>query len=134
MITDLDFADDIGLVSDTAEKGRKLLLAVERECRKVGLQLNAKKTKVMAFNTDDAAVSTKDGTVLEVVDDFKYLGAYIGSTEKELKLRRALAWSALHSMKKVWRSNLSDNLKRRLFVATVESILLYGTEAWTLTA
>ena len=27
-----------------------------------------KKTKVVAFNTDDAAVSTKDGTVLKVVD------------------------------------------------------------------
>ena len=44
MITDLDFADDIELVSDTAEKGRKLLLAVEGEFGKVGLQLNARKT------------------------------------------------------------------------------------------
>ena len=37
MITDLDYADDISLVSDTAEKGRKLLLAVEMERRKIGL-------------------------------------------------------------------------------------------------
>ena len=28
---------------------------------------------------------------------------------------------------------MSDQLKRRLFVATVESVLLYGSEAWTLT-
>ena len=27
---------------------------------------------------------------------------------------------------------MSDQLKRRLFVATVESVLLYGSEAWTL--
>ena len=38
--------------------------------------------KVMAFNTDDAVVSTKDGTVLEVVEDFKYLGTYIGSNRE----------------------------------------------------
>ena len=37
-------------------------------------------------------------------------------------------------MRKVWRSNLRDDLKRRLFIATVESVLLYGAEAWTLTA
>ena len=37
MITDLDYADDIALVSDAAEKGRDLLLAVEMECRKIGL-------------------------------------------------------------------------------------------------
>jgi len=37
-------------------------------------------------------------------------------------------------MKKVWKSKLSDDLKRRLFVATVESVLLYGAETWTLTA
>ena len=28
---------------------------------------------------------------------------------------------------------MNDNLKRRLFVTTVESVLLYGCEAWTLT-
>ena len=36
-------------------------------------------------------------------------------------------------MKKVWKSGMSDNLKRRLFVTTVESVLLYGCEAWSLT-
>ena len=29
---------------------------------------------------------------------------------------------------------LKDEIKRRLFVATVESVLLYGAETWTLTA
>ena len=49
MVTDLDYADDIALISDTAEKGRALLL--EKECRKIGLKLNVKKTKVMSVNT-----------------------------------------------------------------------------------
>ena len=37
-------------------------------------------------------------------------------------------------MKKIWKSGLSPQLKRRVFVASLESVLLYGCEAWTLTA
>ena len=133
MITDLDFADDIALMSDTVQEARDLLLAVESECKKMGLQLNTKKTKVMAYNIDDTNISTLDGTVLEVKTDFKYLGSWIASTEQDMKIRRALTWNALHRMGKVWKSGLGDDLKRRLFVATVESVLLYGAEAWTLT-
>ena len=33
-------------------------------------------------------------------------------------------------MDKVWKSNLNPELKKRFFVATVESILLYGCESW----
>ena len=33
----------------------------------------------------------------------------------------------------VWSSKLSRSLKVRLFLATVESVLLYGAETWTLT-
>ena len=133
MITDLDFADDIGLICDTAAKARELLLTVEAERGKIGLKLNAKKTKVMAFNTADTMVNTGDGTTLEVVEDFKYLGSYVASTDKELKVRSVLVWSALYAMKKVWTSDLRDDLKRRLFVSTVESVLLYRAETWTLT-
>ena len=35
-------------------------------------------------------------------------------------------------MEKTWKSNLSPGVKKRFFVATVESILLYGCEAWAL--
>ena len=133
-ITDLDFADDIALISDTTEKARELLLAVERECKKIGMQLNAKKTKVMAYNINDTTITTLDGTVLDVKDDFKYLGAWIASTDQDIRIRRALAWNALHNMRKVWKSQLKDDIKRRLFVSTIESVLLYGAETWTLTA
>lgn len=133
MVTDYDFADDIALISDTAERARLLLLSVERECKKIGLQLNAKKTKVMALNTEDKKVCTGDGTALENVEGFKYLGAHLESSENDIRVRKALAWKALHSMRRLWRSDLGDDLKRRLFVATVESVLLYGAETWTLT-
>ena len=86
----------------------------------------------MAENVDQPVVTTLDGTQLEVVKDFQYLGAWIASTKHDIEIRRARAWKALHSMKKVWQSSMQDDLKRRLFVATVESVLTYGCEACAL--
>ena len=36
-------------------------------------------------------------------------------------------------MKKIWTSSMRKQLKVRLFRATVESILFYGSETWTIT-
>ena len=44
-LTDLDFADDICLLCNQIQQARKLLSRVEKECDKVGLGLNAKKTE-----------------------------------------------------------------------------------------
>ena len=49
------------LISDTMEKAVALLLAVERECARLELHLNTRKTKVMAFNTGDTSVTKRDG-------------------------------------------------------------------------
>ena len=35
-------------------------------------------------------------------------------------------------MKDIWKSKLSKSLKIRLFIAACESVLLYGSETWTL--
>ena len=43
-LTDLDFADDIALLSDKIEQAQITLPRVQRECQKVGLTLSAKKT------------------------------------------------------------------------------------------
>ena len=108
---------------------------MEQEYRKVGLKLNAKKTEVVAFNTSEVVnIQTVDGSILAVKDDFKYMGSYISSTENDIKIRKEQAWQALHRLKKIWQSSMVDSLKRQLFVATVESILLFGSEAWTLTS
>ena len=53
VLADLDFANDIALLSDEIAQAQELLLTVEKECKKVGLVLNAKKTKSVAYNIDD---------------------------------------------------------------------------------
>jgi hypothetical protein len=133
-VTDLDFADDIAIISDTSTQARELLERVESAALRVGLHINAKKTKCMVYNHQDKIdVRTKDGTSLEVVEDFKYLGAWMQSSEKDIKTRKAQAWQACNKLNKIWKSNLSRVLKIKLFLATVESVLLYGCETWTMT-
>ena len=50
-----------------------------------------------------------------------------------MKVRKALAWKACNKMQALWKSNLSATTNIRFFRAAVESILLYGSEGWTLT-
>ena len=50
-----------------------------------------------------------------------------------MKIRIAKARTALNKMDTMWKSVLSGNLKRGFFHATVESVLMYGASAWSLT-
>lgn len=134
VLADLDFADDIALLSDDIKNAQELLLRVETECGKVGLGLNGPKTKYLAYNTEaQPPLRTRAGTVLEQKDDFKYLGSWVDESRKDIAVRKALAWRALNDMSKIWKSSMNPGLKKRFFVATVESILLYGCESWALT-
>ena len=85
-------------------------------------------------NTDNTnKIKSLNGNEINKVNDFKYLGSYISSTEKDLDIRLAKSWSALNAMNKIWKSNLKDKLKRNFFRATVESVLVYGSTTWTMT-
>ena len=133
-IADLDFADDIALLSDAIQQAQELLTRVESECKKVGLGLNGPKTKALTYNIDNPPqLCTRDGTKLEYKDDFKYLGSWVDSSEKDISVRKALAWKALNGMSKIWKSDMAPDLKKRFFISTVESILLYGCESWAMT-
>ncbi|KAI8477689.1 Exportin-5 [Branchiostoma belcheri] len=134
VVTDLDFADDIALLSVELHQAQQLLRNVETSVARVGLQMNAGKTKFMAFNQQSpVCLKTTDGSTLEKVEDFKYLGSHMESTAKDINSRKAAAWRACNKMDKIWKSDLSSKLKTRLFLSTVESVLLYGCEAWTVT-
>ena len=134
LITDTDFADDIALISEGIQEAQEMLTRVETETLKIGLHLNEKKTKAMIFNQDyTTPIKSKSGKDIKAVENFKYLGGWMLSTDKDFEIRKALAWTACHKLSKIWKSNIKKKLKERLFLSTVESILLYGSETWTLT-
>ena len=78
-------------------------------------------------------ISTLDGTPLKLIDKFTYLGSSVASTEKDIDTRLTKAWTAINRLSIIWKSDLTDKMKRSFFQAAVTSILLYGCTTWTLT-
>ena len=78
-------------------------------------------------------ISPLDGTPLKLVDKFTYLGSSVASTEKDIDARLTIAWTAINRLSIIWKSYLTDKMKRSIFQAAVTSILLYGCTTWTLT-
>ena len=52
---------------------------------------------------------------------------------EDIKTRLAKAWTAINRLSIIWKSDLTDKMKRSFFQAAVTSILLYGCTTWTLT-
>ena len=57
----------------------------------------------------------------------------VSSTEKDIDTRLTKAWTAIDRLSIIWKSDLTDKMKRSFFQAVVVSILLYGCTTWTLT-
>ena len=66
------------------------------------------------------------------VSDFQYHGAWISNSKKYMGVRIAKAWSVSNKMDNIWKSNLSREIKVTFYRATIESVLMYGSETWTL--
>ena len=47
-------------------------------------------------------------------------------------MRLTKAWTAIDKLSVIWKSDLTDKMKRSFFQAAVVSILLYGCTAWML--
>ena len=114
------------------QPSRKTTVSLERAAAGIGLYVNAHKTEYMCYDpTGD--ISTLDGTPLKLVDKFTYLGSSVASTEKDINTRLTKAWTAINRLSIIWKSDLTDKMKRSFFQAAVASILLYGCTTWTLT-
>ena len=78
-------------------------------------------------------IFTLEGTSLKLVNKFTYLGSSVSSTEKDSDTRLTKPWTAIDKLSIIWKSDLTDKIKRSFFQAAVVSILLYGYTTCTLT-
>ena len=131
-ITDNNFADDIALLANTPNQAETLLHSFGRAAAGIALHVNAHKTEYMCYNeTDD--ISTLDGTSLKLVDKFTCLGSNVSSTKKDIDTQLTKALTAIDRLPIIWKSDLTDKMKRSFFQAAVVSILLYRCTTWTWT-
>ena len=136
-LDDLDFADDLALLSHSHEQMQEKTDLLNLVSAQTGLNINMNKTKIMKANTKSKNVVTVDGKPLEETDCFTYLGSKInktGGTEEDTKARIQKARVAFLMLSKIWKSKLIKlKTKMRIFNSSVKSVLLYSSETWRIT-
>lgn len=133
-LEDLDFADDIALLSTRRSDMQSKLSKLQQNARRVGLDINVGKTKSMYVGPQPGPSFDLNGVAVENVSDFTYLGSKLtpdGGTRDDVTSRVRKAQSSFGQLLNIWRSKLlSLRTKIRIFNANVKSVLLYGCETW----
>lgn len=96
-LIDLDFADDVALLSSTKQQIQEKPMRMEEEARWVGLKINTGNTKTMRINARNQEKIKINGQDIEDVDEFTYLEAKVckeGGGMKDLKKRLSKARGA----------------------------------------
>ena len=120
------------LLANTPTQAESLLHSLERTAAGIDFHVNVFKTEYICFN-QRGDISTLNGSSLKPEDKFIYLGRSISSIERDINTWLAKAWTAINRLSVIWKSDLTDKMKRSFFHATVVSILLYRCTTWTLT-
>ena len=136
-LDDLDFADDLALLSHTHRQMQEKTNSVKDSSAQIGLNINRGKTKVLKINTTITESVRLDNDLLDEVTYFTYLGSVVdiqGGTEADVKARIGKARTAFLQLKNVWSSrDLTLQTKIRIFNSNVKPVLLYGSETWRTT-
>ena len=75
------------------------------EAARVGLKINAKKSKVMRVNAKNDQRIESNGEQVEEVEEFVYLGALLdkeSGTTKDIQHRLSKARQAFYRMRRIW--------------------------------
>ena len=95
-ITDTDYTDDIVLLPNTPP-GRILLHSLGQAAGGIGLHVNTDKREYLCFN-QRVDISTLNVGFLKLVNKFTCLGSSISSTENDISMRLAKAWTAINRL------------------------------------
>ena len=137
----LMFADDMAIFSDTREGLQLGLDDLKLYCEKWGLKLNTAKTKIIIFRKGGRVIRLNEwnygGGAIEVVSSFKYLGCTLTASGSFSLCIQDLVMSsrkALFSLQKTFHKNteITPDIKIKLFNSMVCPILNYGCEVWGL--
>ena len=124
-LTDIDYADDIALLSSTT--------AQEARPANLSLALGRTKTAWMAFGKvpgGSRELRSESLGKIPLVDSYRHLGHMQDATASApIKDRLRLTWAAFRRMREIWISPLAAATKLRLFDCLVYPILTFGAGA-----
>ena len=105
--SDLALAEDIALLENYPIRAQAQMDELILNACMVGFEINVKKTEQIRLNQLDPSASafaaklSIDNQDIEVVEDFKYLGSFVGYTEHDFRVRIGLALAAFAKLKTI---------------------------------
>nr|VZI27305.1 unnamed protein product [Spirometra erinaceieuropaei] len=145
-VHELLFADDCALNTTSEEEMQRSMDLFSAACENCGLVINTQKTVVMHQPPPNSATAPNappqisvNGTQLQVVENFPYLGSTLSRNTKiddevpNSISKASQAFGRLQST--VWnRHGLQLSTKLKMYKAVVLPTILYGAETWTVYA
>lgn len=119
---------DLPMTTEIITNSIGLLHYLENTSKDVGLHVDVSKSEFIDFN-QQFSIQTVSGKSIKAVESFTYLGSEINPTEN-VKNHIDKPWTALNKIDVISKSDLPDKRKGKLFQATVEGVLIYGTTVW----
>ena len=121
LVNNLQFADDIALITDNSSELQDLTNRLNTESTRFGMEISAEKSKALVVGKTPETLSTPvtlSEKQFEQVKQFKYLGFSMPDSSRstnEIKIRAAMAMSSLAKMDKLWKGqNISFGVKLKL--------------------
>ena len=136
-VTNIRYADDIAIISNNERDLQELMNKLNTACKKFGMALNTKKTKVLVIErVPGTKCEVKVGReILEQVKEYLYLGSWInegGRARMDIKRRAGMAKNTFWKYKELMQRNINWKTKKRLLNTYVMSVFTYGAETWTI--
>ena len=128
-LSNLRFADDIFLRTETPQELQQMLQELSDESRRMGLKMNIAKTKVIIV--DNIALNMNN-VVIEIGEGYVYLGQHysIKENNQDKDIQRIImgGWAAYAKHRDIFKSNLAICLKRQVYNSCVLPAVTYGAE------
>jgi len=126
--------DDVALVASRIVDMQAKVGNLNINEKKTRPKINLRKTVVMKWNVNPGVKIQLEGSDIEEVEKFVYLGATVtttGGAGEDISVRLGKVQAVFCNLKNIWRnSQLSINTKLSIFRSSVLAVLLYGCETW----
>ena len=110
-LTDLDLADEIALFTDNIINAKILLTTVKQRTLSVGFFINRTKTELMVIGRPKdpgKQLAIAEGIIAAKIEDFKYPGSWLRSSNKYFNVRRSLVFKACDQLWRIRKSKCSS--------------------------
>ena len=111
-------------LANSHAQAKTLFHSLARAASGIGLHGNADTIEYIFLN-QRSDISTLKGGPLKLMDKFTYFRSSASSTENDINTRLAKVWTDIERLSVKWKSDLTDKIKRSVFLAAVVYILLY---------